>query len=318
MLIKTKIWGVVLAYYLSGSLLYAGDHANLIIQTSEHMGAEKVGTFFDDYPDANILAWAPLERATSRLALNIPRSGFERAVKFKDGNSLFHLSSISDLGLRFHKSDMFSFGFNLASDGYLIEARHDLSDGFAAGLAVEYLDETKFFGFFNKLFAYNKTTLSTTLGYDTNATGFIGGEVVQLSVDEGSELFSWMNFPIENDNGNLGFGKTWFDNQLDLDHTLLTQWDNKGWTGGLLFNKAYGNTKLTLGIVDIDQKFKPTVYADLAIPLEQLGNFSSQIVLKSRGLKSKYLPQKSLKFFRRSGLSRHWRDAMDFSSQNWN
>ena len=55
MLTKPIIWGAVLAYYLSFSFLYAADHSSLIIETSEHMGVEKVGAFFDDYPDVDKL-----------------------------------------------------------------------------------------------------------------------------------------------------------------------------------------------------------------------------------------------------------------------
>jgi|GEM_PF-3600904 len=316
MLIKLPIWTVALTCILSANSLLAGDNGELIIQTTEDMDVKKVEAFFDDYPDADKIRWAPLERNITRLALNIPRDGFERASEFKDGNSLFHLSSVDDLGLRFHDSDMVLIGFNLASDGYLIEAHRDLSEGLAAGLSVEYLKELKFGGFFNKSLYYNNIMFSTTVGYDTNATGYIGGEAVQLSSGEGSELFSRMNFSTENDHRNLGFGKTWFDVQFDLDQTLIAQWDNKGWTGGLLFRKAQSGIKFTLGLVDIDQEFKPKVYADFAIPLEKLGDFSSKILLRSSGLKSQYLPQNSLKSFRRLELSRQWRDAMDFNSKN--
>ena len=315
MLIKLKICGAVLAYYLSASLLYADQHIALIVQSPEKTDVEKVGAFFADHSGADKMTWAPLERDTTRFAFNIPRDGFERALKVKDGNSLFHLSSISDLGLQFHKSDMFLIGLNLATDGYLLDARHDLSEGFAVGLLVENLDEFKFGGFINKSLTYNTTFFSATLGYGSEAMGSIGGEVVQLSIDEGSELFSWMNFSVENDSGNLGFGKTWFDIQYDLDHTLVAQWDNKGWSGGLLLSKIQGDTKFSLGLVDIDQKFKPTVYADFSTPLEKLGKFSSKILVKSRDLGSQYLPQLSLKSFRRNELSRFWREAMDFNLQ---
>ncbi|MDE0784567.1 MAG: hypothetical protein OSB34_15480, partial [Planktomarina sp.] len=71
----------------------------------------------------------------------------------------------------------------------------------------------------------------------------------------------------------------------------------------------------TLGLVDIDQKFKPTVYVDFSTPLKKLGKISSEILVKSRDLKSQYLPQRSLKPFRRNELSRYWREAMDFSLQ---
>jgi hypothetical protein len=316
MLIKLTIWAMALTRILSANSLLAEDNRELIIQTTKDMDVKKVEAFFDDHPDADQIIWAPLERNITRLSLNIPRGGFERALEFKDGNSLFHLSSINDLCLRFHVSDMVSIGLNLASDGYLIEAHRDLSEGLAAGLSVEHLDKFKFGGFFNKSLSYNNIMFSTTVGYDTNATGYIGGEAVQLSSDEGSELFSRMNFSRENDYSNLGFGKTWFDVQFDLDQTLIAQWDNKGWTGGFLFSKAQSGTKFTLGLVDIDQDFKPKVYADFSIPLEKLRNFSSKILLRSGGLRSQYLPQKSLKSFRREELSRQWRDAMDFSSKN--
>ena len=307
---------MALTCILSANSLLAEDNGELIIQTTEEIDVKTVEAFFDDYPDADKITWAPLEHNTSRLALNIPRDGFKRASEFKDGNSLFYLSSISDLGLRFHKSDMFSTELYLASDGYLIEAHRDLSEGLAAGLSVEYLKELKFGGFLNKSLAYNNTMFTTTLGYDSNATGYIGGEAVQLSSDEGSELFSQINFSTKNDDRSLGFGKTWFDIQFDLDQTLVAQWDNKGWTGGLLLSKAQGETKFTLGLVDIDPKFGPTVYADFAIPLKKLGNFSLKTFLKSMELKSQYFPQKSLKLLRRTELSGQWRNAMDFSSKN--
>ena len=318
MLNKSIILAMALVHLLSANSLLAGDNGELIIQTPKDMDVKKFEAFFDDYPDADKITWAPLEGNTTRLALNIPRDGFKRALEFKDGNSLFHLSSIDDLGLRFYDSDMVSIGFDLASDGSLIEAHRDLSEGLAAGLSAKYLKELQFGGFLIKSLAYKNTIFTTTVGYDTDATGYIGGEAVQLSSDEGSELFSRMNLSTENADRNLGFGKTWFDIQFDLDQTLVGKWDNKGWTGGLLLSKSHGETKLTLGLVDIDQNFKPTVYADFAIPLEKLGNFSSKILLRASKLKSRYLPQKSLKSFRRLELSRQWRDAMDFSSKNWN
>ena len=316
MLIKLLIWAMALTCIFSANSLLAGDNGELIIQTPRDMDVKKVEAFFDVYPDADKITWAPLERDTTRLALNIPKDGFKRASEFEDGNSLFHLSDIDDLGLRIHKSDIFLIELNLAVDGYLVEARHDLSEGLAAGLSVEYVDDLKFGGFLNKSLAYNNTMFSTTVGYDTNATGYIGGEVVQLSPDERSELFSQMNFSTENDLKTLGFGKTWFDIQFDLDQTFVAQWNNEGWAGGLLLSKAQGEAKFTIGLADIDQKFKPTVYADFAIPLEKLRNFSSKLLLKSKKLKHQYLPQKSLKSFRRSELSRQWRDAMDFSLKN--
>ena len=316
MLIKLIIWAMALTHLLNANSLLAGDSGGVIFQTPKDMDVKTVEAFFDDYPDTDKITWAPLERNTTRLALNIPRDGFKRASEFKDGNALFHLSSIDDLGLRFHKSEMLSIGFNLASDGFLIDAHYELSEGLTAGLSGEHLNALNFTGFLNKSVADNNTIYSTTVGYDTNATGYIGGEVVQLSSDEGSELFSQMNFSTANDGRSLDFGKTWFDIHFDLDQTLVARWDNKGWTGGLLLSKTQDDAKFTLGFVDIDQNFKPTVYADFAIPLKKLENFSSKIFIKSRKLNSQYLPQKSLKSFRRINLSRLWRDALDFSSKN--
>ena len=315
MLIKLII-AVALAHLLSANSLIAGDNGKLVIRTPNEMDVEKIATFFTDNPGSDNFIWAPLEQNTTRLTLNIPRKGFETALEFEDGNPLFYLSSIGDAGLRLHKSDMVSVELNLAPDGYLMEAQHDLSEGFAAGLSVKYVDQLKLGGFLNKSLTYNNTMFSTTVGYDTNATGYVGGEVVQLSSDEGSELFSRLNFSKENDDRNLGFGKTWFDIQYDFDQTLAAQWDNKGWTGGLLLNKTQGEAKFTLGLVGIDQNLKPTVYADFAIPLERSGNFSAKILLKSRKLNSQYLPQRSLKSFIRIKLPRLWRDALDFSSRN--
>ena len=316
MSIKLIIWAMGLAHFFSANSSFAGDNAELIFQTPRDMNVEKVEAFFADNPDANKFVWAPLEHNTTRLAFNIPQEGFKRASEFADGNSLFHLSSIDDLGLRLHKSDMFSTELNLASDGYIIKVRHDFREGFAAGLLVEYLNVLKFGGFLNKSVVYNKTMLNTTVGYDSDARGYIGGEAVQLSIDEGSELFTQMHLSTDNDAKNLGFGKTWFDKQFNLDQTLIARWDNKGWAAGLLFSKAQGETKVTLGLVDIDQKFRPTVYADFAIPLKKVGILSSKIFLKSKELTSQYFPQKSLKPFRRRELSRQWRNAMDFSSKN--
>ena len=316
MLIKLTAWGLVLACYLSASLLHAEDYTGPIIQTPQNMNVEKVGAFFDEFSDADKFIWAPLARDTTRLVVNIPRNGFERALEFKDGNALFHLSNVNDLGLSLHKADRVLIRLNLAVDGYLMEARHDLREGFAAGLSVEYLDQYKLSGSLNKAIAYNNTTLSTTVAYNTEAKGYIGGEVVQLSIDDGSELFSWMNFSTEENSRSLGFGKTWFDIQYDLDNTFIAHWDNRGWTGGLLLNKVKGETKFRLGLVDIDQNFTPTIYADFLIPLQKARKFSSEIFIKSRGLRSQYFPQRSLRSFRRNELSSQWRDAMDFSLQN--
>ena len=96
MVIKLIIWAIALAYLLSSNSLIAGDNGELIIKAPKDMDVKEVGDFFDDYPNADKITWAPMERNTTRLALNIPRDGFKRASKFKDGNSLFHLSSIDD------------------------------------------------------------------------------------------------------------------------------------------------------------------------------------------------------------------------------
>ena len=117
MLNKLLIWATALTCILSANSLLAEGNGELIIQTTEDMDVKTVEAFFEDHPDADKITWAPLERNITRLAVNIPRDGFKRASEFKDGNSLFHLSSIDDLGLRFHDSDMVSIGFNLASDG---------------------------------------------------------------------------------------------------------------------------------------------------------------------------------------------------------
>ena len=179
------------------------------------------------------------------------------------------------------------------------------------------MGEPIFGGFLYKSIAYNNTKLSTKVGYKTDAIGYIGGEVVQLNDDEGSELFSWINFSDEKKyNKKFGFGKTWFDGQYDLDNTIVAQWDSTGWTGGVLLNKVQGGAKFTVGLVDFDQHFKPTFYVDFSTPLENLGRFSSKISLKSGELKSRYLPHFSLKPFRRIELVHPWRKAMDFSVQN--
>ena len=317
MLINLATRRAVLAYCLSASALLARDYSELVIQTPERMNVETAESFFIEHPDMNEMAWAPLDGGVTRFAFNIPRLGFERALGYQDGNSLFHLSSISDFGLQLHKSDTASIGFNLASNGYRMEIQNNLSEGFDAGLLVEYVGEPILGGFLSKSIAYNRTKLSTTVGYKTDAIGYIGGEVVQLSDDEGSELFSWINFSEEKSNNKkFGLGKTWFDGQYDLDNTIVAQWDSTGWTGGLLLNKVQGGAKFTAGLVDFDQHFKPTFYVDFSTPLENLGRFSSKVSLKSRKLKSKYLPHFSLKPFRRIELVRPWIKAMDFSPQN--
>ena len=314
MLINLATQSAILAYCLSASALLAGEYSELIIQSPERMNVETVESFFIEHPDMNEMTWVPLDEGVTRFALDIPRLGFESALGYKDGNSLFYLSSIRDFGLRLHKYDTVSIGFNLASDGYHMEIQNNFSEGFDAGLLVGYVDEPIFGGFLTKSIAYNNTKLSTKVGYNTDAIGYIGGEVVQLSDDEGSELFSWINFSeAHSNNKKLSFGKTWFDGQYDLDNTLVAQWDSKGWTGSLLLNKVQGGTKFTAGLVDFNQNFKPTFYVDFSTPLEKLGRFSSKISVKTGELKSKYLPQLSLKSFRRVELARPWRKAMDFS-----
>ena len=309
--------GAVLAYSLSASALLAGDYSVLVIQPPERMNVKTIESFFIEHPHINKMTWAPLEEGVTRFAFNIPRLGFESALGYQDGNSLFHLSGISDFGLRLHKSDTVSIEFNLASDGYRMEIQNNLSKGLDAGLLVEYVGEPNFGGFLNKSIVHNNTKLSTKISYNTDAIGYIGGEVAQLSVDEGSELFSWINFSEEkSDNKKFGVGKTWFDGQYDLDNTFVAQWDSKGWTGGLILNKVQGGAKFTAGLVDFDQNFKPTFYVDFSTPLENLGRFLSKISIKSGGLKSKFLPQRSLKPFRRIELVRPWRKAMDFGPQN--
>ena len=317
MLINLATRRAVLAYCFSASALLARDYSELVIQTPERMNVETVESFFIEHPDMNEMAWAPLDGGVTRFAFNIPRLGFESALGYQDGNSLFHLSSISDLGLRLHQSETVSIGFNLASDGYRMEIQNNLSEGFDAGLLVEYVGEPIFGGFLNKSVFYNTTKLSTKVSYKTDAIGYIGGEVVQLSDDEGSELFSWINFSEEKSyNKKFGFGRTWFDGQYDLDNTIVVQWDSKGWTGGLLLNKVQGEAKFTAGLVDFDQHLKPTFYVDFSTSLENLGRFSTKISFKSEELKSRYLPHFSLKPFRRIELVRPWRKAMDFSPQN--
>ena len=317
MSINLVVRGAVLALCFSASALLAGDYSELVLQKPELMNVEIVERFFIEHPDMKEMAWAPLDADVTRFAFNIPRLGFERALDYRDGNSLFHLSGVHDYGLRLHKSDMVSIGFSLASDGYHLKIQKDLSEGFDAGLLVEYMEERNFGGFINKSIVYDNKNLSTTVSYNTDAIGYIRGEVVQLSDDEGSELFSWMNFSTEkSDNKNFGFGRTLFNGQSDLDNTIVAQWDSKGWTGGLLLNKVQDGAKFTAGLVDFDQHFKPTFYVDFSTPLENLGRFSSKISLKSGELKSKYLPHFSLKPFRRIELVRPWRQAIDFSPQN--
>ena len=197
MLINLATRRAVLAYCLSASALLAGDYSELVIQSPERMNVETVESFFIEHPDMSEMTWVPLDGGVTRFAFKIPRLGFENALGYQDGNSLFHLSSTSDFGLQLHKSDTVSIGFNLASDGYRMEIRKGLSEGFDAGLLVEYLGEPNFGGFLNKSIAYNNTKLSTMVSYNTDAIGYIEGEIVQLSDDEGSELFSWISFSEE-------------------------------------------------------------------------------------------------------------------------
>ena len=194
-----------------------------------------------------------------------------------------------------------------------MEVNQDINNGLVGGLSVEYLDEIRFVGFFDKTIFYNNAMLGSRVGYGSDATGYIGGQVVQLSFDEGSELFSWINFSMDNDDRNVGLGKSWFDIQYGLDSTLLAHWDSKGWTGGLLLNKVQGEANFAAGLVDIDQNFKPKLYVEFSTPLEK---FSSKILLKSGKLKSQYLPWRSMKSFRRKELARQWGKAMDFSLKN--
>ena len=313
MLIKLATWMTVLAFYVGGNTVFAGAHTEQIVQTPDMMSVEIVETFFAENREADEMTWLPLEQGVTRLGLNIPRAGFERALEFRDGNSLFYLSSVSDLGFHLQKSNKFSIGFNLGSDGYLMEVNQDINNGLVGGLSVEYLDEIRFVGFFDKTIFYNNAMLGSRVGYGSDATGYIGGQVVQLSFDEGSELFSWINFSMDNDDRNVGLGKSWFDIQYGLDSTLLAHWDSKGWTGGLLLNKVQGEANFAAGLVDIDQNFKPKLYVEFSTPLEK---FSSKILLKSGKLKSQYLPWRSMKSFRRKELARQWGKAMDFSLKN--
>ena len=103
MLINLATRRAVLAYCLSASVLLAGDYSELVIQTPERMNVETVESFFIEHPDMNEMAWAPLGGGVTRFAFNIPRLGFERALEYQDGNSLFHLSSPSDFGLQLHR-----------------------------------------------------------------------------------------------------------------------------------------------------------------------------------------------------------------------
>lgn len=316
MLTKLATGLAIVAFQFSANSLLAGAHTEHIVQPPDRMSVEKIETFFKSNLDSDYMIWLPLEQGITRLGLNIPRRGFEQALEFRDGNSLFYLSTVTDFGFHLRQSEKFSFGLNFGSDGYLMEVKRDINNGLAGGLGLEYLDELNFAGFVDKSLVYNNIILSSRIGYSSDSTGYIGGQAVQLSLDEESELFSWTNFSIENDNRTFGFGKTWFDLQYGLDSTLLTRWDNQGWTGGVLFNKSQGEANFSAGLVDIDQNFKLKFYAEFSIPVENLEKFSSKILLKSGKLNSQYLPRRSLKPFKRKELARQWLKAMDFGIQN--
>ena len=316
MLIKSATQSVALLCCLSANTLLAGANTEQIVKTPDEMSVKKVETFFKSNLDLDAMIWLPLEQGTTRLGLNIPRRGFERALEFQDGHALFHLSSVTDFGFNLQQSKKFSIGLNLGSNGYLMEVKRDINNGLVGGLGVEYVDELNFAGFFDKSLVYNNTILSSRIGYASDSTGYISGQAVQLSLNEDSEVFGWTNFLTENDGNTFGFGKTWFDVRYGLDNTLITHWDSGGWTGGLLLNKVQGEANFAAGLVEIDQNFKPTFYVEFSTPLENLEKFSSKILLKSGKIKSQYLPQRSLKYFRRKELGRMWSRAMDFSIQN--
>ena len=89
MLIKLPIWTMALTCILSANSLLAEDNGELIIQTTQDMDVKKVEAFFDDYPDADKITWAPLERNITRLALNIPRDGSKGRQSLKMGTLFF-------------------------------------------------------------------------------------------------------------------------------------------------------------------------------------------------------------------------------------
>ena len=317
MLNKPVIWSLILGYFLSAGGLLGEERYGLITQFAEEMDVATVEAYFTQNPDSNNKVWAPLEQNLTRLALNIPRLGFERALEFQDGNSLFYLSDVSDLGIQIQKSNVFSIELNLGPDGSLMEVNRDLNYGFTLGVIAESSDQNQFGGVVEKSMAFSSVgTLSAKVSYLSNGAAHIIGEVVRLNSDEASELFSWLSFSTENDYKNLGFGSTWFDKKYDLDPTLVAQWDSKGWTGGLLFNKIQGELQFTLGFVDIDLKVEPTVYMSFSMSLKKSNKFSSKTSVRSANIKLQYLPQRSLKPFRHSELSRQWRENMDFTFQN--
>ena len=91
MLIKSVTQSVALVCYLSANTLLAGANTEQIVQTPNKMSVKKVETFFKSNLDLDAMIWLPLEQGTTRLGLNIPRRGFERALEFHDGHALFHL-----------------------------------------------------------------------------------------------------------------------------------------------------------------------------------------------------------------------------------
>ena len=279
MLTKFATGLTIVVFHLSADTLLAGTRTEQIVQAPDEMSVQKVENFFTSNLDADEITWLPLEQGTTRLGLNIPRRGFEQAVEFQDGNSLFYLSTVTDLGFHLQKSKKFSVGFNLGLNGYLLEINRDINNGLIGSLVLEYMDELNIIGFLDKSLVYNNSILSSRIGYSSDATGYIGGHAVQLSLDGGLDLFGWTNFSTENNDSILGFGKTWFDVEYGLDNTLMTNWDSKGWTAGLLLSKIQGKANFAAGLVDIDQNFRPTFYVEFSTPLENLEKFSSTSLL---------------------------------------
>ena len=164
MLIKLGTWLATVAFYLSANTLLAGAHTEQVVQTPDKMSVKKVETFFKSNVNLDAMTWLPLEQQTTRLGLNIPRHGFERALEFHDGSSLFYLSTVTDFGFHLQQSKKFSIGLNLGSDGYLMEVKRDIDNGLVGGLSVEYLDDLNFVGFFDKSFVSNNTIFSSRIG----------------------------------------------------------------------------------------------------------------------------------------------------------
>ena len=108
MSIKSLTQSVALVWCLSANTLIAGVHTEKNVQTPDKMSVKKVETFFKSNLDLDAMIWLPLEQGTTRLGLNIPRRGFERALEFHDGNSLFHLSTVTDFGFHLQQSKKFS------------------------------------------------------------------------------------------------------------------------------------------------------------------------------------------------------------------